>query len=103
MFDVRFLPNPFFVPELKNKTGLNPAVKEYIFSTPEWKEFREKMSDLLLFLLPNYVKEGKTYLTLAIGCTGGKHRSVAIADYLEHLLKEQGHLVRSKHRDLQKE
>jgi UPF0042 nucleotide-binding protein len=103
MFDVRFLPNPFFVPELKNKTGLDPAVKKYIFATPEWKEFKDRASDLLLFLLPNYVKEGKTYLTLAIGCTGGKHRSVAIADYLENFLKEQGHLVRSKHRDIYEE
>jgi RNase adapter protein RapZ len=103
LFDVRFLPNPFFVQELKNKTGLDPAVQEYVFQNEEWKQFREKLADLLLFLLPKFVREGKTYLTLSIGCTGGKHRSVAIADYLEKLLKEEGHMVRSKHRDLNKE
>ena len=103
LFDVRFLPNPFFVQELKNKTGLDPSVQDYVFQQEEWKQFRDKLSDLLLFLLPQYVKEGKSYLTLSIGCTGGKHRSVAIAEYLEKLLVEKGHTVRSKHRDINKE
>jgi RNase adapter protein RapZ len=103
LFDVRFLPNPFFVQELKNKTGLDPAVQEYVFGNEEWRLFREKLSDLIFFLLPRFVREGKSYLTLSIGCTGGKHRSVAIADYLETLLKERGHMVRCKHRDLNKE
>ncbi len=103
LFDVRFLPNPFFVQELKNKTGLDLSVQEYVFQHEEWKQFREKLADLLFFLLPQYVKEGKAYLTVSIGCTGGKHRSVAIADHLEKLLKEKGHTVRSKHRDINKE
>jgi RNase adapter protein RapZ len=103
LFDVRFLPNPFFVQELKSKTGLDPAVQEYVFGNEEWKQFYEKLADLLFFLLPRFVREGKSYLTLSIGCTGGKHRSVAIADYLEKLLKEKGHVVRCKHRDINKE
>jgi RNase adapter protein RapZ len=103
LFDVRFLPNPFFVQDLKNKTGLDPKVQEYVFENEEWTQFREKMADLLFFLLPKFVREGKSYLTLSIGCTGGKHRSVAIADYLEQLLKEKGHMVRCKHRDINKE
>ncbi len=103
LFDVRFLPNPFFVLELKSKTGLDNKVQEYVFGNQEWEEFRSKLSDLLLFLLPRFVREGKTYLTLSIGCTGGKHRSVAIADFLERFLKENGHVVRCKHRDINKE
>jgi RNase adapter protein RapZ len=103
LFDVRFLPNPFFVQDLKNKTGLDAKVQEYVFENEEWGQFREKMADLLFFLLPKFVREGKSYLTLSIGCTGGKHRSVAIADYLEKLLKEKGHMVRCKHRDINKE
>ena len=103
LFDVRFLPNPFFVPDLKNKTGLDEKVQDYVFKNEEWMQFREKLADLLFFLLPKFVREGKSYLTLSIGCTGGKHRSVAIADYLEKLLKEKGHTVRCKHRDMNKE
>jgi UPF0042 nucleotide-binding protein len=103
LFDVRFLPNPFFVQELKDKTGLDATVQDYVFQHEEWKQFREKLADLLFFLLPRFVKEGKAYLTLSIGCTGGKHRSVAITDYLEKLLKEEGFTVRSKHRDINKE
>ncbi len=103
LFDVRFLPNPFFVQDLKNKTGLDTKVQEYVFGNEEWTQFREKLTDLLFFLLPKFVTEGKSYLTLSIGCTGGKHRSVAIADYLEKLLKEKGHMVRCKHRDMNKE
>lgn len=103
LFDVRFLPNPFFIQELKGKTGLDASVQDYVFQHDEWNQFREKLSDLLFFLLPRFVKEGKAYLTLSIGCTGGKHRSVAITDYLEKLLKEKGFTVRSKHRDINKE
>jgi RNase adapter protein RapZ len=103
LFDVRFLPNPYFVPEFKDKTGGDPQVKEFVFSSPESKEFIEKLRDLLEFLLPRFVREGKTYLTISIGCTGGKHRSVAIAEYLEQILKEMGHEVRCKHRDIYKE
>jgi RNase adapter protein RapZ len=103
LFDVRFLPNPFFVQELKDKTGLDASVQQYVFKHEEWNQFREKLADLLLFLLPHFVKEGKAYLTLSIGCTGGKHRSVAITEYLEKLLREKGFTVRSKHRDINKE
>jgi RNase adapter protein RapZ len=103
LFDVRFLPNPFFVQELKDKTGLDASVQDYVFKHEEWAQFREKLADLLLFLLPRFVKEGKAYLTLSIGCTGGKHRSVAITEYLEKLLREKGFTVRSKHRDINKE
>jgi len=103
MFDVRFLPNPYFVPEFKDKTGLDPQVKEYVFSCEDWKEFQQRTHDLLSFLLPRYVREGKSYLTISIGCTGGKHRSVAIADYMESMLKQLGHQVRTKHRDINKE
>jgi UPF0042 nucleotide-binding protein len=103
IFDVRFLPNPYFVPEFKDKTGGDPLVKEYVFSSPDSKEFINKLRDLLTFLLPKFVREGKTYLTISIGCTGGKHRSVAIAEYLDQVLKEMGHEVRCKHRDIHKE
>jgi UPF0042 nucleotide-binding protein len=103
MLDVRFLPNPYFIPEFKDKTGLDAGVKEYVFGSAEWKEFLPRFRDLFLFLLPHHVKEGKSYLTLSIGCTGGKHRSVAIADYLAGLLQELGHQVRCKHRDITKE
>lgn len=103
ILDVRFLPNPFFVPELKTRTGLEEQVKDYVFRSKDWNEFRQRMENLLLFLLPKYVTEGKTYLSLSIGCTGGKHRSVAIVDYLEELLKREGYLVRCKHRDIHKE
>ena len=103
IFDVRFLPNPFFVPEFKDKTGLDPKVKEFVFTSQYWKEFQNKIRDLLEFLLPNYIREGKSYLTVSIGCTGGKHRSVVIADYLEGMFKEMGHQARCKHRDLNKE
>jgi len=103
MFDVRFLPNPYFVPEFKGKTGLEAPVREYVFSSSDAKEFLERLRELLFFLLPKYVREGKSYLTISIGCTGGKHRSVAIADYLDKTLRDLGHQVRVKHRDINKE
>jgi len=103
MFDVRFLPNPYFVPEFKGKTGLEVPVREYVFQTDEAKEFLNRLRDLLFFLLPRFVREGKSYLTISIGCTGGKHRSVAIADHLEKTFRELGHQVRCKHRDINKE
>ncbi|PWT93899.1 MAG: RNase adapter RapZ [Acidobacteria bacterium] len=103
ILDVRFLPNPFFREDLKNYTGLDPRVKEYVFSTEDSRVFMNKLQDMVIFLLPRYLREGKTYLTISIGCTGGKHRSVAIADFLESFLREQGYQVRCKHRDIQKE
>lgn len=88
VLDVRFLPNPFFVPELKALTGKDATVAAYVLDRPETTEFIDRTSDLLQFLLPKYQREGKTYLTVAIGCTGGKHRSVAVAAKLAERLKE---------------
>ena len=88
VFDVRFLPNPFFVPELKAFTGKDPRVAAFVLERPDTVTFMEKLMDLLEFVVPRYQKEGKTYLTVAIGCTGGKHRSVAIAHALTARLKQ---------------
>jgi RNase adapter protein RapZ len=103
IFDVRFLPNPYFVPEFKDKTGLDEGVRSFVLNCPDWNEFDQKIRDFLFFLLPRFVREGKSYLTVSIGCTGGKHRSVVIAQHLEKLLREQGYQVRCKHRDINKE
>jgi UPF0042 nucleotide-binding protein len=103
MLDVRFLPNPYFCPEFKDKTGLHNEVRDFVFECEDWKEFRHHLEELLSFLMPKYVREGKTYLTLSVGCTGGKHRSVCIANYLEDYLRKEGHQVRCKHRDINKE
>lgn len=86
VFDVRFLPNPYFIPELKAQTGRDPKVAAYVLERPESQAFLEKVSDLCGFLFPRYQREGKAYLTVAIGCTGGKHRSVAIAHALHKRL-----------------
>ncbi|HSP06577.1 MAG TPA: RNase adapter RapZ [Acidobacteriota bacterium] len=103
LFDVRFLRNPYFVPEFREKTGREPEVREYVFNSPDAKEFMTRIEDLLDFLVPKFVQEGKTYLTVSIGCTGGKHRSVAIADSLEQHLMGQGIQARCKHRDIGRE
>ncbi len=103
ILDSRFLPNPYFVPELKDKSGRDPEVVEYVFSFPESKTFAHKINELLLFLLPHFAREGKSYLTISVGCTGGKHRSVAIAEYLERTLREHGYQAHCKHRDINKE
>jgi UPF0042 nucleotide-binding protein len=87
VFDVRFLPNPFFVPELKPFTGRDPKVAAFVVDRPEATEFLDRVFGLLEFLVPRYQREQKTYLTVAIGCTGGKHRSVAIAHALEDRLR----------------
>src|SRR5207237_7465877 len=86
IFDVRFLPNPYFCPEFKDKNGLHSGVREFVVQSSESKEFITKLQEMMLFLLPKYIREGKSYLTISIGCTGGKHRSVAIADYMENML-----------------
>ncbi|MGB8929824.1 MAG: RNase adapter RapZ [Anaeromyxobacteraceae bacterium] len=103
VFDVRFLPNPFFVPELKPFPGTDPRVASFVLDKPEAKEFLDRISDLLAFLLPRYREEGKSYLTVAIGCTGGKHRSVALATALAARLEGSGQPVRLWHRDVEKE
>ena len=103
LFDVRFLRNPYFVPEFREKTGREAEVRDYVFESPDAKEFMTRVEDLLDFLVPRFVQEGKTYLTVSIGCTGGKHRSVAIAERLEQHLNERGIEARCKHRDINRE
>ncbi len=100
VFDVRFLPNPFYIEELKRLTGNDKAVQDYVMSFPEAEEFIGKLTDMLLFLIPNYVKEGKYQLIVGIGCTGGRHRSVTLANELYHRLKHQGNYgLTIQHRD----
>lgn len=101
VFDVRFLPNPFYIDELKHQTGQDQAVQDYVKSFPETEEFMEKLTDMIRFLIPNYVKEGKYQLVIAIGCTGGKHRSVTLANELYKRLKDQGEYgLTIGHRDI---
>lgn len=101
-FDVRFLPNPYYVAELKEKTGLDSAVRNFVFSYPQTGAFVDKLTDLLAFLLPHYNAEGKSVLVIGIGCTGGHHRSVAIAEELFHRMQNTGVQVTLSHRDLQR-
>ena len=101
VFDVRFLPNPFYIDELKHKTGNDKEVQEYVMGFPEAHVFIEKLTDMATFLMPNYIKEGKYQLVIGIGCTGGKHRSVTLANKLyECLKKESGYGVNIAHRDI---
>ncbi len=103
VFDVRFLPNPNYVSRLKAKTGRDPAVRRFVDSYAQSREFFSRLKDLLFFLLPHYVREGKSYLTIAIGCTGGRHRSVAIAEQLAAALVREGYKTKILHRDIGKE
>ena len=100
VFDVRFLPNPYYVQELRPRTGLDNGVRDYVFSGGAAGEFLEKLQDLVGFLLPKYVEEGKTALVVAVGCTGGHHRSVAIAHALAAYIRGRGYPVTESHRDL---
>ncbi|MCB0337244.1 MAG: RNase adapter RapZ [Bdellovibrionales bacterium] len=100
LMDVRFIPNPYFVPGLREKTGLMSEVSDYVLAQPACSEFLSKYTDLLTFLIPKYVEEGKAYINIGIGCTGGKHRSVTIAQYLASKLSFKGCLLSAKHRDL---
>jgi UPF0042 nucleotide-binding protein len=100
VFDVRFLPNPHFVPEFRALTGRDPRVAKYVRDFPQTAEFLKKVTDLLLFLLPYYVQEGKSYLTIAFGCTGGQHRSVFIAEEMKKRLHKDGYRVKVGHRDM---
>jgi UPF0042 nucleotide-binding protein len=100
--DVRFLPNPFFVPELKNGSGLDDAVREYVLDNVVTAQFLEHFYPLLDMMLPEYRKEGKSYLTISIGCTGGRHRSVALAEATGMHLQEMWPSVRIIHRDIEK-
>jgi UPF0042 nucleotide-binding protein len=102
VFDVRFLPNPHFVDRLRPKTGRDRAVVSFLQRQPLTGEFLEKLTELLLFLVPQYVREGKSYLTIAIGCTGGRHRSVMIAEALAApLARLKGVRVQVRHRDVE--
>jgi UPF0042 nucleotide-binding protein len=99
VFDVRFLPNPHFIPEFRPLTGKHPKVAAYIRQFPQTQEFIDRISDLLLYLMPHYIREGKSYLTIGFGCTGGQHRSVMIAEDVAKRLAEGGYHVKSVHRD----
>jgi len=103
LFDVRFMPNPFYIPELRNKTGLDDLVKDYVFGLEQSNEFFERFCDMLDFLLPHYIEEGRRYLVICFGCTGGRHRSPAVAQALWEYLTEQGYPVDCIHRDIGKE
>jgi UPF0042 nucleotide-binding protein len=100
VFDVRFLPNPHFVPEFRKLTGKHPKVAKYVRNFPQTAEFLDKTTDMLKFLLPHYIKEGKSYLTVAFGCTGGQHRSVFIAEEMKKRLASAGYRVKTAHRDM---
>jgi len=100
VFDVRFLPNPHFVPEFRKKTGLDPKVAAYVRGFPQTREFLNRVTRLMLYLLPHYVEEGKSYLTVAFGCTGGQHRSVMMAEEMRNRLEKAGYQVKALHRDM---
>jgi UPF0042 nucleotide-binding protein len=100
LFDLRFLPNPYFVPELRPHTGEDPQVKDYIMARPDSEEFLSKLEEFIEYLLPRYRKEGKSYLTIGFGCTGGRHRSVAVSGMIADRLRQRGYDVNIKHRDM---
>jgi UPF0042 nucleotide-binding protein len=100
VFDVRFLPNPNYIPEFKKLTGRHPNVARYIRSFPQTAEFVNRISELLVYLLPHYIREGKSYLTISFGCTGGHHRSVFIANEIRKRLRKAGYSVKESHRDV---
>jgi len=102
LFDVRFLPNPHFVPEFRPLTGRDPRLAKYIRSFPQSREFISRITALLVYLLPHYIHEGKSYLTIAFGCTGGQHRSVMIAEEVGKHLRSAGYRVKVVHRDIPK-
>ena len=102
VFDVRFLRNPHYVPALQPLTGADPAIEAYVMEDPAAVTYLDKLRDLLAFSLPRYGEEGKSYLTVAIGCTGGRHRSVVFARLLADFLREQGYEVVLEHRDLKR-
>lgn len=103
VFDVRFLPNPYYIDELRSKTGNDPEIQKFVMACPESGQFLNKLEDMVDFLVPNYVKEGKNRLVIAIGCTGGKHRSVTLANALYRRMKDRGNYgIRLDHRDVDK-
>jgi len=102
VFDVRFLPNPHFVPKLRAMTGKDAKVRRYIQGFPQTGEFLRRIQSLISYLIPHYIKEGKSYLTISFGCTGGKHRSVMMAEWLRNGLHKRGYTSRVMHRDIEK-
>jgi UPF0042 nucleotide-binding protein len=102
VFDVRFLPNPYFVPRLRAYSGKNPSVARYIRSFPQTGQFLRRLESLLFYLIPHYIREGKSYLTVALGCTGGRHRSVTLAEVIRRSLERKGYSAKTVHRDLDK-
>lgn len=100
VLDVRFMPNPFYVEELRHKTGMDAEVRDYVFSFSQTRDYVEKLKDLIAFSLPHYAEEGKTLLVIAIGCTGGHHRSVAVARELGEYIRGLGYPVAENHRDM---
>lgn len=103
VLDVRFLPNPYYVEELRHKTGLDPEVVEYLFGFRQTGDYLKKLEELLAFSLPLYAEEGKTVLVIAVGCTGGHHRSVAVTHALAQFIQEEGYQVTENHRDMARE
>lgn len=103
VFDVRFLPNPYYVPELKAYTGNEKPVQDFVMNAPEAVVFLDKLVDMVQFLIPNYIKEGKNQLVIGVGCTGGKHRSVTLANGLYRSLVNTNYSVRIEHRDIEKD
>jgi RNase adapter protein RapZ len=102
VFDVRFLPNPHFVPRLRAFSGKNPRVARYIRSFPQTNQFLHRIENLLLYLMPHYIREGKSYLTVALGCTGGRHRSVMLAEVVRRSLTRRGYSAKVVHRDIER-
>lgn len=102
VFDVRFLPNPHFTARLRRFTGRDPAIQKYIRSFPQTGEFLRRLEDLLVYLMPHYIGEGKSYLTIAFGCTGGRHRSVMLAESVAKSLEKRGYSTKVVHRDIDK-
>lgn len=100
VFDVRFMPNPFYIEDLRPQTGLDQPVADYVFGFPQTKDFMKRLEDLLTFTLPLYGEEGKTVLVIAVGCTGGHHRSVAVTHALTEFIRQQGYQVTENHRDM---
>lgn len=103
VFDVRFLPNPYYIPELKKKTGKDPEVSSYVMKSEAASVFLDKLSDMLDFLIPHYIEEGKNQLVVSIGCTGGKHRSVTLVNELAKRLRKAEYGLKIEHRDIEKE
>jgi len=101
LIDVRFMPNPYFIPELKNLNGKDEQVKQFVKRAPETQKFLEKYLSLLEYLIPLYEKEGKSYLTIAVGCTGGRHRSATIAEYISNHIKKLNRKITLTHRDIE--